>query len=131
MLLPQIRQRYGVALWRLDPYSGKPMTAVAEASLPNPLRAAALIIGAAGAATIAGAWFFQYGLGLAPCPLCLQQRWPYYLAVPLALFIVVAANRGAPPRALTGGLIVIALLLLWGAGLGIYHAGIEWQWWAG
>jgi disulfide bond formation protein DsbB len=29
------------------------------------------------------------------------------------------------------GLGLIVLVLLWGAGLGIYHAGVEWKLWAG
>ena len=35
------------------------------------------------AATIAGAWFFQLVLEILPCPLCLEQRYAYYLAIPL------------------------------------------------
>jgi disulfide bond formation protein DsbB len=115
----------------LERLPGTIMTAATHARPRDPLPALALIIAAAGAATVAGAWFFQYGLGLAPCPLCLQQRWPYYLAVPLAALVAVGANHGASQRALAGGLIVVALLLLWGAALGVYHAGIEWKWWAG
>lgn len=85
----------------------------------------------AGAAALIGAWIFQYGFGLQPCPLCLQQRWPYYLAIPLATLVAIAARRGAPSWVLTGGLLLTALILLWGAGLGVYHAGVEWHWWAG
>jgi disulfide bond formation protein DsbB len=29
------------------------------------------------------------------------------------------------------GLAVLALVLLWSAYLGAYHAGVEWKWWAG
>ena len=47
--------------------------------LPVPADAE-LPIAAVGAAAILGAWFFQYGLGLEPCPLCLEQRIPYYIA---------------------------------------------------
>jgi disulfide bond formation protein DsbB len=92
---------------------------------------AAAVVALGGAATILGAWYFQYGLGLAPCPLCLEQRIPYYIAVPLAVFVAIAARRHAPRRALVAGLTAITLVLLWGAGLGVYHAGIEWHWWAG
>ena len=34
-------------------------------------------------------------------------------------------------RLLAFGLAAIALLLLFNAGLGLYHAGVEWHWWAG
>ncbi len=97
----------------------------------NPIAAAAAAIAIAGGATILGAWIFQYGLGLAPCPLCLEQRIPYYIAIPLAVVVVFGALRSVPRGPLLAGLIVVALILLWGAGLGAYHAGIEWKWWAG
>lgn len=92
---------------------------------------AALIFAAGAALTIAGAWFFEYGLGLAPCPLCLQQRWPYYLAIPLALIVAFGAWRGLPSPLIKGGLVLLALIMLAGAVLGAYHAGVEWKWWAG
>jgi disulfide bond formation protein DsbB len=97
----------------------------------EPIAAAAAAIAAGGAAATLGAWFFQYGLGLAPCPLCLEQRTPHYVAIPLAVLVAVAAWRGAPRPVLTGGLAMLALLMLWSAYLGAYHAGVEWKWWAG
>ena len=51
----------------------------------NPAVAAALAVAIVGAATIAGAWFFELVLKLRPCPLCLEQRVPYYIGIPLAL----------------------------------------------
>ena len=39
-------------------------------------RAIAIIL-AVSVLTIAGAWAFELA-GYAPCPLCLQQRWPWY-----------------------------------------------------
>ena len=107
------------------------MPAVTRMSARNPIAAAAAVVAVGGAATILGAWWFQYGLGLQPCPLCLEQRVPYYLAVPLAVLVALGAARGLARRLLIGGLLVIVLLLLWGAGLGVYHAGVEWKWWAG
>jgi disulfide bond formation protein DsbB len=97
----------------------------------NPAAAAAVVVAAGGAATILGAWYFQYGVGLAPCPLCLEQRIPYYLAIPLAAVVALAAGRRWPRSLLGAGLLLIAAILLWGAGLAIYHAGVEWHWWAG
>jgi Disulfide bond formation protein DsbB len=49
----------------------------------NPAAAAALAVAIVGAATIAGAWFFELVLKLRPCPLCLEQRVPYYIGIPL------------------------------------------------
>jgi disulfide bond formation protein DsbB len=92
--------------------------------------AAGLFIAAAAAATLAGAWYFELALGLAPCPLCLDQRVPYYVAVPFALVLGMTARRDAS-REVRSGFLVLAILLAFGAGLGIYHAGIEWKWWLG
>lgn len=97
----------------------------------NPAAAAALAIAAGGAATILGAWFLQYALDLKPCPLCLEQRIPYYVAIPLAVIVAIAALRHAPRGYLTAGLGALALAWLIDAGLGTYHAGVEWKWWIG
>jgi disulfide bond formation protein DsbB len=104
---------------------------VIESIRARPAAAAAVAVAAVGAATILGAWFFQYVLGLQPCPLCLEQRTPYFIAIPLAVIIAVAALRGAPRAVLAGGLVAVALAMLWGVGLGIYHSGVEWHWWPG
>ena len=61
-------------------------------SLPARLSAdralvAALAIAFIAADTLAGAWFFQLVLDIRPCPLCLEQRYAYYLAVPLGLLV--------------------------------------------
>ena len=93
------------------------------------LHAAAIAIIAA--ATLGGAWFFQLVLGVLPCPLCLEQRYAYYLVIPLAVIVAVAAKRGAPRSLLWVGLAVIALAMLGNAILGGYHAGVEWKWWPG
>ena len=92
---------------------------------------AALTVAVIGAAAILGAYFFQYVLKLAPCPLCLDQRIPYYIGIPLALVLAFGAARGAPETIIRLGLAVLAIVFLVGAGLGIYHAGIEWKFWPG
>jgi disulfide bond formation protein DsbB len=97
----------------------------------NPGAAAALIVAIAGTATIAGAWFFELVIKLKPCPLCLEQRWPYYIGIPLALIVALAAWRKAPRAVVIGGLLVLALVMLWGTYMGAFHAGVEWKWWAG
>jgi disulfide bond formation protein DsbB len=97
----------------------------------SPIAAAALLIAAIGSATILGAYFFEYVLALAPCPLCLEQRIPYYVAIPLAVLIAIGAYAGGPRTLLVAGLGLVLLAMLIGAGLGAYHAGIEWGWWAG
>ena len=92
---------------------------------------AALAITVIAAATLAGAWFFQLVLDIRPCPLCLEQRYAYYLAIPLAVLTAfVAASKGFGSLALAG-LAVLALAVLGNAGLGAYHAGVEWGFWPG
>jgi disulfide bond formation protein DsbB len=97
----------------------------------NPALAAALIVALTAALTLAGAWFFELGLGLKPCPLCLEQRWIYYVGAPLALAVAFAAWRRAPRVIVIGGLLVLAAVMLGGVYLGVYHAGIEWGLWTG
>jgi disulfide bond formation protein DsbB len=92
--------------------------------------AAVLVAGIAGA-TILGALFFEHVLGYAPCPLCLEQRIPYYIAIPAAAALALAGRVGAPRGLLAAGLGLVALVMLIGAGLGVYHAGVEWKWWPG
>ena len=97
----------------------------------NPAVVAALAISAIAAATLAGAWFFQLVLDIRPCPLCLEQRYAYYLAVPLGLLVAFVASRDAPRPVLLAGLALLALAALANAWLGGYHAGVEWKFWQG
>jgi len=92
---------------------------------------AALAIFVVSLATLCGAWYFQFVLGYPPCPLCLQQRIPYYVVIPLSLILVLAARGGASARLIGAGLAVILIAALVGAALGTYHAGVEWHYWPG
>lgn len=97
----------------------------------NPLSAAALAVAIAAALTLAGAWFFQLVIGLEPCPLCLDQRVPYYIAVPLGLALAWLARSPARARYVRIGLAILGVVMLVGAGYGVYHAGVEWGFWQG
>src|SRR4051812_21479919 len=97
----------------------------------RPIAAAAILIAVVGVATILGAWFFQLGLGLKPCPLCLEQRYAYYFAIPLAVLVLLGASAGASRKVLLAALFVIAAGMLWNAGLAAFHARIEWEGGAG
>jgi disulfide bond formation protein DsbB len=73
---------------------------------------------------------FEHIGGYVPCPLCLQQRYAYYVGIPLAFVALVLLSLDRPRLAgLT--LFVVALAFLANAGLGGYHAGAEWKWWPG
>ena len=82
-------------------------------------------------ATLAGAWFFEFVLKIAPCPLCLAQRIPYHVIIPLSLLLAIAALAHAPRALLTVGFAAIAIAACCGVVLGIYHSGVEWHWWPG
>jgi disulfide bond formation protein DsbB len=97
----------------------------------EPAAAAALAVFALSAATLAGAWYFQLVVGLPPCPLCLEERIPYHIVIPLSLLMAIAALVRAPPKLLMVGFIAIVVAVACNAALGAYHAGVEWHWWAG
>ena len=97
----------------------------------RPAVAAAILVAAGGVATILGAYYFQYVMGLRPCPLCLEQRIAYYVSIPLAIAVAIAAGRDASRRAPAVGLGIIALAMLYNSGLALFHAGVEWKWWPG
>jgi disulfide bond formation protein DsbB len=97
---------------------------------------AALLVATGAALTLIGAWIFQYGFGYPPCPLCLEQRYAYYFAIPLAALLWLAlgsfpGGQSVRRRTLIAGFAAIAIGMLWNAGLGAYHAGVEWHFWAG
>ncbi len=86
----------------------------------------ALIL-AASVATLGGAFLFQYVDGLAPCVLCIYQRYPYGVTIALsalALFLSDGRARGAL-------LLLCGLAFLAGAGIGVFHVGVEQHWWQG
>ena len=90
------------------------------------LKTTGLWLAAAAALTVGAVLVMQYGYGYAPCKLCLTERLPYYAAVPLGLVALLAP---APFARLALGLAAVALL--YGAGIGLYHAGAEWGFWPG
>lgn len=93
----------------------------------TPLKAALLIF-IVSLLTIIGAFIFEYN-GYAPCPLCLQQRWAYYAAMPLALIAALMAQRNAGPLSLL--FMLIGLIFAANSIFGIYHSGVEWGFWPG
>lgn len=97
----------------------------------EPIVSAAVAIAAIGLATILGAYYFQYVLGYRPCPLCLEQRIAYYVSIPLAAFVLLGLSVGSSRKVMTLAFAAIALAMLYNAGLGAYHSGVEWQWWEG
>ena len=97
----------------------------------NPALMAALAITLVALATLAGAWFFELVLDIRPCPLCLEQRYAYYLAVLLGALTAFAALRHAQRQLLMAGFAILLVASLANAWLGGYHAGVEWKFWPG
>jgi len=93
----------------------------------TPALAGALLLGTA---TIAGAWFFELALGLAPCPMCLTQRWPYYIGLPILLVALVMIKKGNRNTAIICILATAALFIAGGFYAG-FHSGVEWRLWEG
>ncbi|OYU46958.1 MAG: disulfide bond formation protein B [Rhizobiales bacterium PAR1] len=76
---------------------------------------------------ISGAWFSELVLGFVPCMLCLWERWPYYIALPIAL-VGLALLRGGRARHLPQLAGMLGVIFLASMALGAYHAGVEWKW---
>ncbi|MEM7268045.1 MAG: disulfide bond formation protein B [Pseudomonadota bacterium] len=74
-------------------------------------------------AVLGAALLSQYVGGLNPCPMCIWQRWPHAIAIALAAITLMTGERRLYP--------LIALTLLVGAGIGVFHAGVEQGWWEG
>jgi disulfide bond formation protein DsbB len=81
----------------------------------------------ASGAVLGSALWSQYLGGLAPCELCLLQRWPWAAAIVISLLSILFGSRPALPW--------VALLLTGvfaiGCGLAFYHVGVEQHWFAG
>jgi disulfide bond formation protein DsbB len=103
----------------------------ADALRARPIATAAIAVAIGGAATILGAWFFQFGLGYMPCPLCLEQRYAFYFGIPLAVLAWLGESVGASRKVLLLALLALAAMMIWNTGLSVYHAGVEWKFWPG
>ncbi|KIN72241.1 disulfide bond formation protein B [Sulfitobacter guttiformis] len=75
------------------------------------------------AAVLLGAYGFQHIGGMAPCKLCLWQRWPHGGAILIGLAILFTGER----RLAWMG----AIAALSTAAIGAYHVGVEQGWWEG
>lgn len=93
-------------------------------------RALTGLAGLGSAALLAGALAFQFIGGLAPCPMCIWQRWPHAIAVLLAV-VATTLPRQTRPRQTRPVASLGVLVMLVSAGLGAFHAGVEQGWWEG
>jgi disulfide bond formation protein DsbB len=90
-------------------------------------RLAAAIVLAASAATLGGVLAFQYWGGLAPCVLCIWQRYAHLaIMVFAALALAIGHPRWRAVLLAGSGIAAVA-----GAGIAFFHVGVEQHWWQG
>lgn len=70
-----------------------------------------------------GAFTAQHVFGIAPCHLCIQQRYPHAAMIVIGLLAMAVSWRVLPALG--------ALVALWGVGFSIYHSGVERKLWDG
>jgi disulfide bond formation protein DsbB len=87
---------------------------------------AGFVLGAS-AVVLGSALLSQYWGGLAPCELCLLQRWPWAAAILVALVALIAGRRAALPWIA----LVLAVVFALNVAFAFYHVGVERHWFAG
>jgi disulfide bond formation protein DsbB len=93
------------------------------------LRTAALIVAVVSGFSVVSALIMEHVFEVPACHLCYMERIAYYVSTPAALLALLLAGRSLlGSRLLLGG---IALAFFINAGIGAYHSGVEWHWWAG
>jgi disulfide bond formation protein DsbB len=92
---------------------------------------AAIFLVLAMAATVGGALAFQYLGGFIPCKLCLEERIPYYIGVPVMVLAAISAGLRWPPIVTRVLLAIGGALMVWSLYMAVYHSGVEWKWWPG
>ena len=98
----------------------------------NPFRIPLILVLAAAAAVVGTALLSQYWGGLAPCELCLLQRWPWAVAIVISFVATMVGNRPAwPPGALSWVALLLGAVFAIGSVLAFYHVGVERHWFAG
>ncbi len=91
-------------------------------------RTIAALILAASLGALATALVAEYMFDLAPCPLCVYQRWPYVATALLAALAMATATRGRWPALLVG---LAGLVFAGESALAFYHVGVEQGWFEG
>lgn len=92
----------------------------------GPGAALAGLAAAGSAGMLSAAFAFQHLAGMVPCPMCVWQRWPHAVALALGLLLLAPALREARALRVLGALVMAA-----GAGLALWHVGVEQDWWQG
>lgn len=83
------------------------------------------------AATVGSALGFEHIGGYIPCKLCLEQRMPYYVGIPLMALAALSSSLHFPSVLTRGLLFIGGALMAYGVYMGVFHSGVEWGWWPG
>lgn len=83
------------------------------------LVASAIVLGAALSS--------EYWGGLAPCELCMLERWPWAVAITIAIIVLFVGHRALLPWVT----LALGLVFLVSIGFAFYHVGVEQHWFAG
>ena len=86
----------------------------------TPSAAAAAVLGALGCFALAAAYAVEHGLGIAPCELCLLERWPWRALIALSLIGIFVPGRGG-----RAALVLAVPVILVSIGLASLHVGVE------
>ena len=97
-------------------------------SAPAAFRAPGLAF-LAGLFAIIAAWGFEIIGGYLPCKLCLQERIPYYVGLPILLVGLLLSQR--MPRLARLLYFIGGAIFFFGSTLAGYHVGAEWKLWVG
>jgi disulfide bond formation protein DsbB len=81
----------------------------------------------ASAIVLGTALLSQYWGGLAPCELCLMQRWPWTVAIVISLVVVLVGERAG----LAWVPLLLGLVFAVSVVMAFYHVGVEQHWFAG
>lgn len=85
---------------------------------------------AASAAMLGGAHAFE-AMGYSPCSLCLRQREVYWGAIGVGVAGLVLIRLWKNPYLPRAVCLLLGVAFFAGAGVAIYHAGVEWKFWPG
>ena len=91
--------------------------------MPSSRRRAGEFAIVAGLGALAVAWIAEHMLSMAPCALCLLERWPYRALVLLGLLGVAAPPLAGVAVWLIGAALCGAIVL------SLTHVGVEQGWW--
>src|SRR5258706_6516062 len=92
----------------------------------------ALLAGGVSTTLLLGALAFQYLGGLAPCEMCIWQRWPDGAAILIGVGGGLLVLSGLLPQSLSRALALFAIAaIIVSGGIGVFHAGVEWKLWPG